>query len=174
MAHEEFDYHKILADMEAKRDAMNAAIEGMRLMLGIGAGSIPAQRQSATGELTIENGAFFGMSIPDASEKYMRMTPKILRSTKEISDALEAGGFETNSARFFNTVYNSLSRYEAPDGNFVKVGKKWGLAEWYPGHKPKPRKGTAEANATSDSEPSPLSLADEDETAIESTSTSVS
>jgi hypothetical protein len=139
MANEEFDYHKILADMEAKRDAMNAAIDGMRLMLGLSAGA-QSPRVVTPLEVIIENGTFFGMSLPDAAGKYLRMTPKVLRTTKEIADALEAGGFETQSKRFFNTVFNSLTRYTAPEGTFVKVGGKWGLLEWYPDYKPKARR----------------------------------
>lgn len=140
MAQNDIDYHKVLADMEAKRDAMNVAIEGMRLMLGLASGSGGAALSPITGELLIENGAFFGMSIQDAAEKYLRMTPRVLRATKEIADALEEGGFDTSSKRFFNTVYNSLSRYTAPNGPFVKVNGKWGLLEWYPNYKAKARK----------------------------------
>lgn len=141
MANETLDYNKVLADLESKRDALNAAIEGIKTMLAVTSGSAYTPATPMSGEAQIENGAFFGMAIPSATEKYLRMTPRVLRSTKEISDALQQGGIETVSKKFFNTVFNAITRYIAPDGQFVKVGSKWGLAEWYPDYKPKARRG---------------------------------
>lgn len=170
MPNDEFDYHKVLADMEAKRDAMNAAIDGMRLMLGLTSG-VQSARTLTPLEVTIENGTFFGMSLPDAAGKYLRMTPKVLRTTKEIADALEMGGFETSSKRFFNTVFNALTRYTAPEGTFVKVGGKWGLLEWYPDYKPKARKsGAVEELEENDG----VEVSDETGEPVDSTTTELS
>jgi hypothetical protein len=173
MAQDDVDYDSIIAVMEAQRDSMNAAIEGVKMMRRLQGGGGQPSQVSPSGEVRIESGTFFGMSIPSATEKYLRMTPKVLRSTKEIADALQQGGFETESARFFNTVYNSLFRYTAPDGNFVKVGKKWGLAEWYPGHKPKARRGATEISEEDDREISE-ETGDPMESITELSSTSVS
>ena len=52
------------------------------------------------------------------------------QSTAEIADALERGGYPTESRNFRNTVRSVLDRHAKTVGEIVKVHRNWGLAEW--------------------------------------------
>jgi hypothetical protein len=75
----------------------------------------------------IRSDAFFQMSMPRAAEKYLKMIKRPAH-TNEISEALKKGGFLSQAKNFNVVVHSGLHRDKA----FIKVGKDWGLAEWYP------------------------------------------
>lgn len=80
---------------------------------------------------------FFGLSLVDAARKYLRIV-KRKKSTKEVMQALEAGGFTHTSKNFFTTVFSALQRESEKEASeIVKVGKEWGLMDWYPGMRKK-------------------------------------
>jgi hypothetical protein len=130
MAAEVIDYEAVLADLEAKRAALDSAIIGIRQVLSLGALSTAIQTGSKE-QSAIESDSFFGMSIGDAAKKYLRMMKRKQPAAK-IAEALDFGGLQHTSKSFPNTVRTTLIRLES-EGEVVQVGKEWGLAEWYPG-----------------------------------------
>src|ERR1700679_3542787 len=75
-AEQQIDYSAVLADMEAKRTALDAAIASMRKFLNGQAGgsstgeSVPGSASFPSGE--IPTGAFLGKSIPEAATLYLQ------------------------------------------------------------------------------------------------------
>lgn len=129
MAQEPTHYDAVIADLEARRDQMNAMIEMLKQMKS-SASVAPVAGASATPITVmgpdIPHDAFFGMTLPDAAKKYLAI---VKRTTPHpaLCDALLEGGFKTSAANFREVVRSTLSRN--PD--FVKISGQWGLAEWY-------------------------------------------
>ncbi len=132
------DYDAVLADLLARRAAIDHAIEGIRQILGIG-GEIdpeslnqgkpkpPAKGGAAT---DIPSDAFFAMGIADAAKKYLGMMKQPC-GLKEIVGALERGGLTHQSDNLYSTAFTALARREKSPGDFVRVKRKWALSEWY-------------------------------------------
>jgi hypothetical protein len=148
---EVIDYEAVLADLEAKRANLESVISGIKALMALGVVStagLPARGQENAAAIDlgqIQAGAFFGMSIPDATRRLLDGLRKPL-SLQAISDALLRGGFATTSKDFANTVGAALRR-QCDDGEIVRVGNTadWGLREWYPGLRRKPRGKSTEA-----------------------------
>jgi hypothetical protein len=150
----EIDYAAVLADLEARRAAVDAAIAGVRLLMGQApAQSVPAEtllapgvpnarpdliaRGDAQDAQAIAPGTFHGLSVAEAARKFLEMTKKKQRM-KDISEALQRGGIESISDNFYGNVFTTMARRK----DFVKLGKFWALAEWYPNRPEKPAKKT--------------------------------
>lgn len=148
---ESIDYEAVLADLRERRSKIDAAIEAIeQLVMGQPRESGVTRKLKHPASTEVEDDTFFKLSTPDAAEKYLRMRGKP-SGTREIAKALIEGGFETSAKNFYANLYTALGRSDA----FVKVGKKWGLAEWYPGgqdddSRPGQNQGTS-ANRTSKS-----------------------
>lgn len=163
MEHEGIDYNKVLADLEAKRDAMDDAIEGIKKMLAISgapaAGNSGASAQSFTLQDIPEN-AFHGLNIGDAALKLLNTANKPL-ATKVIAEALERGGFRHTSKNFTGTVNTALYRmYLEDDPIVVRQSKEWGLRAWYPGWRRPKGKGEDSETVTTEGSESPALKAD--------------
>jgi hypothetical protein len=134
MSTEKLDYSLVLADLEAKRSALDAAILNLRLFLAgqygdSGFSAAPATTGSA-GE--VPAGAFLGKSIPEAAKLYLQIV-KRKATTREITEALREGGMESTSDNFQGIVHAVINRYRKAGGDIVKLERStWGLAEWYP------------------------------------------
>jgi hypothetical protein len=130
---QEIDYSSVLADLEARRAVLDAAIAGVRQLLGqVGESKASASPQGATmADLPqdVAPGVFHGLSISEAAKKYLQMT-KTKHKTTAICDALRAGGIESASKSFYGNVFTSLKRNK----EFIKLGKHWALADWHPTH----------------------------------------
>ena len=130
---QEIDYASVLADLEAKKAAIEAAIDGIRQVLGQAAGDpIQFSRPGAVQGVGVESkdveaGDFHGMSIAQAAKKFLGMV-KTKQSTGSIAGAIRKGGIETTAKNFYSNVYSILQR----DKDFTKMGTFWGLSEWYP------------------------------------------
>jgi hypothetical protein len=136
------DYSVVLADLKRRREELSTAIALIeRISLGgapvggadpsLGGGEPePESPPRDTLPTKVESDTFFGLSITEATRKYLRMK-KRPAATREISDALLEGGYLSQSKDFYANVFASLKR--SPD--FVLVQSKWGLAEWYPGRR---------------------------------------
>lgn len=131
---EPIDYEQVLADLKARRAQLDSAIAAIEQMIGGITSAVPGVKTAES--IDIAEDAFHGMSIADATKKYLSMV-KRKRSTKEIMEALEDGGLPSSA---YNTVYAVLRRREEQVGDIVKVGNDWGLAEWYPGRQRRPKK----------------------------------
>jgi hypothetical protein len=150
------DYGPVIADLEARRDRLNATIAALREAAGMGpspdgggGGGSPAPSK----ESDIRSDQFFGMKVPEAAKAYLGIVKKA-KSTNEIAAALEKGGLIHGSSNFFNTVYTALDRDDSRGGAIIKVNKLWGLAAWYPD---KARKRVKGHGAEPDSAPSETS-----------------
>jgi hypothetical protein len=146
MGAEQMDYAAILADLEGKRAALDAAIASFRAAIAFGAlGTAsdvpPAVSGTLPGNLLVPSisggevpaGAFLGKSIPDATRLYLEIVKK-KQTSAEIADALRKGGMETNSKNFPQMVHSVLDRArKAENPQIVKLDRShWGLATWYP------------------------------------------
>ena len=138
------DYRVVLADMEAKRAALDNAIASLRNALpaligpsvgdafpGLADGPPVVSLGSAhSGE--IPAGAFFKKSIIEAAKLYLSLV-KRKKTTHEIAVALREGGMETHSKNFERMVGILLKRAsKSASGGIVKLKDGWGLSDWYP------------------------------------------
>lgn len=137
MDSQQIDYGVVLADMEAKRGALDAAIANMKLFLsghpvldGLGPPAISNNSAMAGGE--VPAGAFLGKSIPEGALLYLEIV-KRKATSREIAEALKRGGMESTSSNFQGIVHAVLDRYRKAGGEVVKLDRSmWGLAKWYP------------------------------------------
>jgi hypothetical protein len=143
MAQDVIDYEAVIADLEAKRTALDSVISSLRQLLasgaliaaGVSGGTVAGKPVDPS---NIRDDAFFGLSIGDAAKRFLEMV-KRKQSVKEIADALERGGLPHTSSNFVNTVGTMLNRLAKSDPEMVRVGRgEWGLASWYGNRRPKP------------------------------------
>jgi len=134
------DYGAVLADLEAKRAALDQTIASLRSLMGGGAlainasDSIAGMADSVSLSLhggEVPAGAFHGKSVPEAAKLYLSLV-KAKKSTREIAEALIKGGMESNSKNFETTVAGGLYRVFNTTGEIVRVKGAWGLAAWWP------------------------------------------
>lgn len=138
------DYNAVLVDLKKKRDELNKAISGIEVMLGISSSATAPAGITAQSNLPvhIQEDTFFGMSIVEAAAKYLAMKKKT-QTTKQIAEALEAGGLQNQSGNFGNTVGSVLNRNaDSSSPTFVNISRgTWGLASWYGGRRAKSKNG---------------------------------
>ena len=67
---------------------------------------------------------YSGMTTADAAESFLR-SAMMPCTTREISDQLLAGGFDTEAKSFYSNLYSTLRR----DGRFERVNSRWKLKE---------------------------------------------
>jgi hypothetical protein len=174
MASEGMDYAAFLADLEAKKVAIDNAINAVRQLLnlgaqeGVGAPTPAGGKKDQPAEVRFDS--FFGMSTPEAVRKYLAMM-KRPQLASDIAKALLEGGLPTTSNNIGNVVGPTLSRMKAA-GDLIPIKGRWALAEWYPagarerleavekGKSKKHRKagrpkGKSKAQTKSDASPSP-------------------
>ena len=140
-----------LAELKVRRAKLDAAISAIEDILGSASGSSATAQSSTEGAAVsgpIAEDAFFGMTIPDATRKFLKMARKP-QSAAEIARALEAGGMTHQSKYLPNTVRTTLIRIAQSGGDLVQVKKDWALAEWYPGLRRK-KEGVAPAPESED------------------------
>ena len=79
----------------------------------------------------IKYGMFDGMKLIEAVVLYLRLM-KTGQSTRQISEALLKGGYQTTARDFTDTVRSTLKQYKSPKGPILWVNNKWELKEWIP------------------------------------------
>lgn len=141
MSTEPVDYTAILADLEAKKAALEQTIASFRQAMAAGALGQTASDGTVVPSLTapsltggeVPAGAFHNKSIPEATRLYLEIVNK-KQNTREIAEALLKGGMEsTRPKNFVNIVLAGLNRArKSPTSGIVKLGSQWGLASWYP------------------------------------------
>lgn len=134
MSDQPINYEAVLADLETRKAQLEAAISGIRLILGQSGTnpSGPSGGGSYSG-MTPAHDAFIGMSIPEAAKKHLTAVRKKL-STQELMTAMEAGGLPPSK---YNTVYAILRRRENQVGDIINMKGDWALQEWYPNYRKK-------------------------------------
>lgn len=139
----ESPYAAVLADLRAKRDEIDKTIKflegmsGVKIAAGAGHSAAVASAHAIGGtqgdDASLDEGAFHGMSIVDATKKLLSIRKRKM-GNPEIARELAAGGLVMNSADPVNTVGSVLTRRFNQVGDIVKVARgTWGLKEWYPG-----------------------------------------
>ena len=126
-------YRTVLKDLKRRKKVIDAAIAGVTALMGESEAELQAclpvslPRTQESGD--VASGSFAGLTLTDAARAYLDMV-KEPQSTAEIADALERGGYPTESRNFRNTVRSVLDRHAKTVGKIVKVHRNWGLAEW--------------------------------------------
>jgi hypothetical protein len=139
---QEIDYAAVLADLEARRATLDGVITVLKQMVGTGVleailiPSPPGTKSENANRDTVGSGAlpsevrpgvFHGLSVSEAVRKFLEMT-KTKQRTVDIATALRQGGIESTADNFYGNVFTTMKRRK----DFVKLGKFWALAEWYP------------------------------------------
>lgn len=132
------DYAGILADMEARRAALDTAIAGLRAAIAAGIlgafgevqTGLTAVNTTATpaGLANLPRGAFLGKTATEAVKLYLSTIRK-KQTNKEIAQALRDGGLES-AGDFGNYITSALFRLKK-EGAVLRFDDGWGLAEWY-------------------------------------------
>jgi hypothetical protein len=136
----EIDYAAVLVDLETRRAALDGAITVLRQLVGNGAlDAVPSpgmkiEERDATPSEVVP-GVFHGLSVSEAARKFLEMT-KAKQRTVDIASALRQGGIESTADNFYGNVFTTMKRRK----DFVKLGKFWALAEWYPTRATSPAK----------------------------------
>jgi len=125
---------ELLADLEKDLAELQTTIAVIRRRLGQ-----PATHPASTGggnpdEPRGQGKPYLGMSVLDASKKYLRLV-KEPKAPSEIAEALHLGGVHSRSSDFNGIVRTTLFKRGHEIG-IEKFGKgKWGLDEWRPGRR---------------------------------------
>jgi len=151
MSDQSINYEAVLADLENRKAQIEAAIAGIRLVMGQ-PGTAPSGPGGGGGYsgATPAHDAFIGMSIPDAAKKHLTAVRKKL-STQDLMTAMEAGGLPSSK---YSTVYAILRRREKQIGDIINMKGDWALQEWYPNYRKKSSSsedGADEAKETEES-----------------------
>ncbi|WP_447600628.1 hypothetical protein [Nitrospira sp. Nam80] len=137
MSAQHIDYRAVLADLEAKKAAIEASIAGIKMMMfgeveGHAAGTSMVKAHSGQ---KLASNTFSKMGAVEAAEHYLRLVGE-LKTTAEIVTALEDGGIVHQSQDFRKTVSTILnSKARDVSSEITKVKDKWGLSSWGPGLK---------------------------------------
>jgi hypothetical protein len=125
-------YEAVIADLEGKIAALQATIDSLRSVQGISgqiaSGTVVQQRAKQVEEFGHD--AFFGMTVADATRKYLSSIRKTA-SINTITSVLVAGGLKSASKNIPENIRTILSRH----ADFLRINGEFGLAEWYPGRK---------------------------------------
>jgi hypothetical protein len=143
MATDNFDYARLLNDIDAKMTALQTLRASVIVASASGALGQPIEgSESPAQDLTGRNGgvptdlpegAFNGKSVPACIELYLSSAPMKKKTNKEIAAALREGGVESNASNFENVVTGSLFKLKK-DGKVLRFKDGWGLSAWYPAH----------------------------------------
>ena len=153
----EIDYPAVLADLERRRDELDAAINAIRYIVGSPSVDTPMPYVGPKSTTTLvdpiqppKSHTFFNMGIGDAAKKYLGMAKEPKRA-KDIAIALKRGGLINASPNFAATVSTTLRR-ERKAGEVVQLpDKTWGLAGWFPSGPKQRAKTNGEAPPGSES-----------------------
>jgi len=149
MSTEPINYEAVIADLEAKKVALETTINALRAISGLGTLGVPPSGGPGGGSPSngkIASDAFFGKSIPEAAVIHLGNVRRKL-TTQTIMDALEAGGLPKSK---YSTIYAILSRRASQVGDLVNMQGEWGLSAWYPNHTKKGKKGAASETTAAD------------------------
>ena len=147
----------VLADLIAKRDRFNVAIEALQALQGNTSITPSSGNLGMTGAVpTVRSDEFFAMTVLEGAKKFLGMA-KRPQNARAIMEALQKGGYLFSSDNPMTTVASVLNR-ALDGGGVVRTGKgMFGLAEWYPGRVRKPRQnGEGDVPETSPADGSDL------------------
>ncbi len=138
------DYRAVLADLKAKRTALDQAISAMEVFVSGEASGGEIKSGSSMGS-SIQPDTFVGMNIAEAASRYLHMTGRPAKSTEGISEALNRGGLNCTLSSVSAILRRNNNNGE---GDVIRVGRGlWGLQEWYPG---RPRRNNRQSGEESE------------------------
>jgi hypothetical protein len=127
-------YRSVLADLKTKRDKLNATIAALEEQMGVT--KEEPQRlsrestQSPTEPSVATSNEYSKMTMKGASVSHLKKVGAA-QTTRQLTDAITAGGLRSESASLYRTLYNVLNvDSERENGLIVKIGSSWGLREW--------------------------------------------
>jgi hypothetical protein len=132
MAVEGFDYAAVIADLEAKKLAIENSLLSLRLAQASGALGAQSDFSGVSGSpsggpMELPKNAFVGKSIPVAVVLYLSAV-KRKQTLSEVATALEDGGAESTAKNFETVVAGALYRLKDA-GKVVRFKDGWMLAE---------------------------------------------
>lgn len=130
MAEQGVDYKGVLADLRARRAALDQAIAAIEAIAGeSGTVLIPSLNGSGVGfGKEIEPGTFFNLNTLEATKKYLGIVGKT-QTTQQIGDALRKGSLSVKDASI-GAILQREVRNDDPE--LVSVGRgMWGLKRFY-------------------------------------------
>lgn len=133
------NYNAVLADLEAKKAELEAAIATITNLVA-GSGNSDGGSGGVISPENIPVGAFLRLSIADATKKFLDMV-KTKQTVPQIIKALESGGLPPVK---YTTLYTVLRRRESQIGDVLRLGDEWALTEWYPNN-PNLKRNSAKA-----------------------------
>ena len=117
-------YRTVLKDLKRRKKVIDTAIAGVTALIGESEAELqaclPALSPKTQEPRDVASGSFAGLTLTEAAQRYLEMA-KEPQSTAEIADALERGGYPTESRNFRNTVRSVLDRHAKTVGVIVKV-----------------------------------------------------
>lgn len=129
----------ILAQLEAKKTALEALIASWRAAIAVGAlgpvTDLPAASE-ATGSHAVDavvelpQGALRNRTLPEAIKLFLSAA-KTKQTIKQVAAALKEGGIESTSDNFEGVVTGSLNRLK-DRGEVLRFKDGWALAAHYP------------------------------------------
>ena len=125
---------EVLNEMRKERDELNGLIQALEKRLGISSETAVGidDDEEATSEIppvtSMPIGFFHNLSQAAAAEKLLKMNRDQPLSTSQILEAFENSGMQLNPKNSVQILYTALKR----SPKFERVGKVWGLKEWYP------------------------------------------
>jgi hypothetical protein len=127
------DYEAVLADLEAKRKALNARFDAAEAAIRqVLAMEVQPVFPSMTGANIVRNSLterpYMGLTMVDAAVKHLSLHPGPIPNT-QLARALEQGGFEHKSKDFPNTLNSVLRRRAMAVGDLRKEAKGWALTK---------------------------------------------
>lgn len=146
-------YDAVLADLRAKRDEINSAIDLLTRLRGGSEGPRATASEGSDDAPELGDGAYLGMSIADAVLKLLTARKRKMTNS-EIYKSLTDGGMVLTSKDPTNVINSVLTRRFNAAGDIVRVDRgTWGLKAWYPGRNfQKPKVDSSGVKPTEDEE----------------------
>lgn len=139
MAGEKLDGTTLISAIDAQIAALqnlrSAALAAMAVgaMSQIGGEGVVSANSDVGAVSDLPEGAFKNKSVPACIELYLSSVGMKKKTNKEIAEALNDGGVETNADNFENTVASALFKLKK-SGKVLRFKDGWGLAANYPAH----------------------------------------
>ncbi len=132
MAAEQPDYKSVLADLRARRAALDQAIAALESIAGEQGTALPPPltvTSNGSGAVReIEPGTFFNLNTLEATRKYLGMVGKA-QTTAQVGDALRKGSLAVKDESVAVILQRALG---ASDPEIVRVSRgMWGLKRFY-------------------------------------------
>lgn len=134
------NYLAVLADLEAKRRALEVSISAIRSQLGAGVPSpepsaiSPDAENSGEEQEGLAAAAFDELPLGMAIREVLKDRRGKSATPVEIAEALESRGFRHSSRRLATTVSSAMARdaRSAVPTFYSPVRGRWALLEWHP------------------------------------------